>query len=78
MLENYLINGVHATRYIASWLNVGGTFHSYEDYDNFRDWLLSLKMKEDDAQNIVELAWMGKFELERNAEDFLKKLKSNN
>jgi hypothetical protein len=76
MLENYLIDGIHATRYIASWLNVGGMLHSYKDYDNFHNWLLSLNLNKDQAQDILELAWMGKFELERNAEDFLKKLKS--
>lgn len=74
MLENTYFNGIHATRYIASWLQVGGMLRTGEDYDNFRNWLLSLNLTEGSASYILELAWMGKLELERDARDFLKKL----
>ena len=72
MFKNKLINDVHASRYIASWLKAGGSLYYGEDIDNFRDWLLSLKLTEDEAQDIVYLATNGKLELEASAKKFIK------
>ena len=74
MFENKLINGVHKTRYIVSWLKAGGSLHYGEDIDNFRDWLLSLNLAEDEVQDIVYLATNGKLELESSAKTFINKI----
>jgi hypothetical protein len=74
MFENKIINGVHATRYIASWNKAGGAFIYREDYYNFRKWLLSIGLTDDDARHICRLADNGKLELENSAEKFIKEL----
>lgn len=72
MFENKLIKGIHVSRYIASWRNVGGRL----DYDengssSFYKWLLSLGLTVDDAKYIKHFALNGKFELENSAGKFL-------
>ena len=72
MFENRVINGyIYETRFIASWLKVGGQLRYGEDIDDFYEWLLSIGVSEDDANHIVELATCGKLELEINAKKFL-------
>ena len=75
MFENKLIDEVHATRYIASWVNVGGTLdrHTGGLYD-FQDWLESLGLSNDDVMYISYLAICGRLELETSARQFIKNL----
>ena len=74
--ENKLIRGIYATRFIASWLRMGGMLCTGKDVDNFRSWLLSLGLNSDEVWPIMYLATTGKMELEVDAKAFLKKLNS--
>ena len=75
MFENKVINGIHATRYIMSWVHEGGKLGvSYRSNDNFRRWLLSLGLTEDESKYIVHLANNGKLELEYSANKFLESM----
>lgn len=72
MFENKIINGcTYATRYIASWIRKGGQLRTGKDIDNFREWLLSMKLNEDDVDCVIFLATNGKLELECSAMEFL-------
>ena len=71
MFENKLINGIHKSRYIASWLKAGGTLYYGNDFDDFFTWLLSEGMTENEAHEIVFLAMNGKMELENSAKQFM-------
>lgn len=68
MFENKLYKGIHATRYIVSWQNAGGRWFAQD----FRDWLKSLGLTDDEIREIRNIAVNGKFELEQSAEKFLK------
>lgn len=72
MFNNNVINGVHETRYIASWVKAGGILSDGKDYRYFRKWLISLGLTEDEARHIANLAANGKLELENSAEAFIK------
>ena len=66
MFENEKIHGIYASRYIASWLNVGG------DPKDLVKWLRCLTidgegLTEDEIHHIRYLAENGKLELEKNA-----------
>lgn len=75
MFENKVINGIHATRYIMSWVREGGMLKCRDEgVDDFQKWLLSLGLAEDDAQYIVYLAMNGKLELETSANNYLKNM----
>ena len=74
--ENKSIRGIYATRFIASWLRMGGMLYTREDVDDFCSWLSSLGLEMDDINAIVFLAITGKLELEVAAKAFLKKLNS--
>ena len=75
MFENKPINGyTYATRFIASWVREGGKLRTGEDIDNFYEWLLSLGLSKEDADDIKFLATNGKMELEYSAKMFLKNL----
>ena len=54
MFENKLINGyVYATRFIASWLKVGGNLKSGKDIATFRRWLESIgELSKEDIMNL--------------------------
>lgn len=85
MFENIMINdyirglmridpltGInYATRFIASWIRVGGTLNKPGDLTNFEKWLKSLELSKDDIQYIKFLATNGKLELEEDAKKFL-------
>ncbi len=85
--ENRLIKGIHVSRYIASWYNVGGTrvryFNKTEPTHRriettFADWLRTLiingeHLTEDEVRYITNFAENGKLELEHSAEKFLEK-----
>ena len=72
--ENKSIRGIYATRFIASWLRMGGMLYTREDVDDFCSWLSSLGLTSDEVWSIMYLATTGKMELEVNAKAFLKKL----
>jgi len=69
MFENKTWNGVHYSRYIASWVRVGGNI---KDGDLFRKWLKSIGVPEDITWDIYNLASNGKLELQTSAMKFLK------
>ena len=71
--ENRKIDGyTYETRFIASWLNVGGKLSSCEDRGKFHDWLLALGLSSDEVHHIEFLTRNGKLELEVHAKAFLK------
>ena len=73
MFENKKFNDIHATRYIISWVKMGGKLKYGKDVEDFQNWLLSIGLSEEDADYIVLLATCGKVELEVNAKTFLAK-----
>lgn len=72
MFENEIVNGIHISRIIASWHNVGG-----ENGWKFKLWLESLVINDrhftpDEVKRITNFADNGKLELECNARVFIK------
>jgi hypothetical protein len=67
MFTNEKINGIHISRYIASWINCGGNVHS----EKFMMWLMHLGITADDAARIANYARCGKMELESDAREFM-------
>ena len=76
MFENKVINGyTYATRFIMSWVRSGGNFDKRgTGYDDFRGWLESLGLGDQDINDIMFLAQNGKMELEVSAKNYLKNL----
>ena len=72
MLENKKHNGIHYSRYIASWTNAGGQYFNEE----FMEWLISEGFTEDKARDVREMAMCGKMELETSARMFINKEKA--
>ena len=74
--DNAVIKGVHASRYIMSYLREGGEAN-YRD--KFRKWLKSLPMEltKEEIDYIVGIYDNGKMELEMNAKRFLKNYKES-
>jgi hypothetical protein len=75
MFENKIFEGIHYSRFIASWTNQVGIV----DY-HFKDWLKSLTINgkvipEEVIEEIYELGTNGKLELETSALIFLKNYK---
>lgn len=79
--ENKKINGIHATRYVASYLNAGGRITGIPRHDQkFFDWLKqlivngrALTMEEiNDIYYVAQMMHSGKLELEQSAKLFLK------
>lgn len=68
---NVLITGTHATRFIVSWLKVGGQLRYGKDVKMFKSWLESLDLTEDEVGSILFVAENGKLELQNSAENFL-------
>lgn len=73
MFENKIVNGIHATRYIMSWIRSGGNLRHGEGIDDFSEWLRSLGLSLDDVVDIRLIATNGKMELEHSAKQFLAK-----
>lgn len=73
MFENRMINGyTYATRFIMSWVRMGGKLGKHgEGIDDFKKWLKSLDLSDEDIRGIVFLATNGKLELEISAKAFL-------
>jgi hypothetical protein len=78
---NPIVNGIHATRYVASFENAGGKVTGIGRLDKpFMDWLRQLiingrPLTEEEIDQIDDAAKMmrnGKFELQENAKKFLK------
>ena len=73
MFTNHVIDGyTYETRFIMSWIRAGGGLRYGEDIDEFREWLSSLGLSNDNVSHIVFLATNGKLELETSAKLFLK------
>lgn len=73
MFENRMINGyTYVTRFIMSWVRMGGKLgKNGEGIDEFKKWLKSLELSDEDIRDIVFLATNGKLELESSAKAFL-------
>lgn len=71
MLENKKAgrHEAHYSRYIMSWLHVGGKI--YPSDVNFRHWLLSEGLTEDEISDITTMAMCGKLELEETAKEYV-------
>lgn len=73
--ENKIIKGIHASRYIASWAKKGGHFGRGKcGRFDFRKWLKSLGLEDDEVHHIYRLADNGKLELETSADKFMDEL----
>lgn len=75
--ENSLVNGIHASRYIVSWVKSGGSLIGSRRNSKFVEWLKSLtingrSLTEEEIDRIYHLSSNGKMELECLAEKFLK------
>jgi len=75
MFENVIIRGIHASRYVMSWVRSGGELHWRAGCSEFNEWLESLGLDENEISIIVEIASNGKMELETSARIFLKNIK---
>ena len=73
MFENKIINGVHATRYIMSWIRSGGDLKYGGGIEGFNEWLTSLGLTIEEVTYIRNLAQNGRLELEYSAKQFLAK-----
>lgn len=82
MFENKVIKNIHASRYIMSWVRVGGTLtrNGLKQYDDFRNWLksLPLNLSDEEVNDIVYLAQNGKMELEFSAKNFIENMNKQN
>ena len=72
MFTNKLIGDVYATRFIMSWVRMGGNLGKRGDgVDDFSKWLTSLDLDEEDIERIMFIATNGKLELEISARNYL-------
>lgn len=81
--ENVIINGIHISRYVASWVKAGGTFErlvvrnsdgkikNISRGEEFMDWLKFIGLTEEEARRCRNFAVNGKLELETSAIRFL-------
>ena len=73
MFENKTVGGIYYSRFIMSWIRMGGRLNSHGGgLDDFKEWLKSIEVNEMDIENIVRLASNGKMELETSAGRFIK------
>ena len=72
MLENKKYEGVHYSRFIASWHNVGGRKAGIYA---FEDWLEHLGLDANTIHDILEMEMGGKMELEKDARQFINNYK---
>lgn len=71
--ENNYLNGIHVSRYCASWIKGGGERFNWR----FKLWLKSLvingrRLTEDEIRFILNFAENGKLELQEHAKMFLR------
>ncbi len=64
-------NGIHYSRYIASWINAGNTRFGFWG-SRFAAWLKSVGCTEEEVHDILCMANDGKLELETSARFFTK------
>ncbi len=76
LFENVLVKGVHASRYIMSWIRVGGEIHRIAGHSDFSDWLKSLGLTDEECDTLIHLATNGRMELEMSAKEYLRTLKT--
>lgn len=79
MFENKTYEGIHYSRFVASYVKEGGSLERKKQYI-FEEWLNQLKINDkpipkDIVQDIYNYGTNGKMELEFNAYAFLKKQK---
>ena len=76
MLENYMINDIHLSKYAASFAvvarNDGGLLYNE---DCFKAWLKQLGFTDDQIYDCWVIGVCGKFELERDAKKFFEEHK---
>lgn len=65
---------VYYSRYIASWYIAGGRFDHLRDILNFKDWLRTIGLTEDEVAAVATIASCGKLELEQSARAYLNEL----
>lgn len=73
--ENKIYEGIHYSRFIASWVKVGGELRSRNAWI-FQDWLRQLiingnPIPEEVIMEIYNFATNGKLELQENARKFI-------
>ena len=78
MWKNETECGIHVTRFIMSWVRSGGELRYGKDYEDFEEWLNTIKvdgknLSDQDVNHIMDLATNGKMELEYLAKEFLKR-----
>ena len=74
MFENRTIEGIHISRFVASWVNKGGRLNF-----TFKDWLRNLtingrRLTDEEIQDIYNFGTNGKLELEESARRFLREM----
>ena len=75
MFTNKLIGDIYATRFIMSWVRMGGKLGKQGDgVGDFRKWLTSLDLNEEDIEHIIFIATNGKLELEVSARKYLENI----
>ena len=74
MFENKIIKGVHASRFIMSWIRQGGNITWIEGINDFKEWLKSLGLSKEEVNDICEMATNGKLELEISAKNFIENI----
>ena len=62
--------GIHYSRIIASWVVAHGLRGKLFN-DEFKDWLRSLELSEEQVQDIYEMATNGRLECENHARKYL-------
>lgn len=72
MFENRIIEGVHISRYVTSWVKEGGKLNY-----TFKEWLRTLtingrKLTNDEIRDIYNFGTNGKLELEEHAKQYLR------
>lgn len=79
VFENEVINGIHKSRYVASWLNAHGGFSWYAEFSRWLETLIinGRHLTEEEEEAIVNYAINGKLELEMNAKIFIQQRKDS-
>lgn len=77
MFENVKVKGIHATRYIMSYIRMGGNLNKRAGQSEFENWLKSLGLNEDEIYSITSISSNGKMELEMSAAKFIETMKNS-
>ena len=72
--ENKVVGDLYYSRVIASWVKACRQSWIRPFFgDSFREWMRSIGIPDEDANNIYEMANNGKLELEISAQNWIKK-----